>query len=226
MSRIPISIGPDCFPAAHLAALGLRRESYPLDWLGIPPPQSIAYVHELIATEFADFTTDLRYDAKGFVVAGRYQQTVFGHHDLIANRIGNPWTGYRPCTERLIDVYNRRVARFLIVLAERPVLLINAVPARLKLAEDYIASIGPFLAMLEGRKADAELAVVLYDNQDFEVAPPFEPLRSRDRVHLVTFVRDQEVNPYFGSNATFAACMKEILPPGLTPGLFPDEHHV
>lgn len=222
MSRLPISIGPQCLPAAHLAALGLRRESYPLDWLGMPPARSIAYVHAVIATEFADFTTDLRYNAAGFVVAGRYPETVFGHHDLIGNRIGNPWSGYQPCEERLIDVYHRRASRFLTALAEQPVLLISAVSRSMQCAEDYIASIGPFLAMLEGRKADAELAIVLYDNQDFEVAPPFEQLRSRDRVHLVTFVRDRDVNPYFGSNATFAACMKDLLPSGLEPGPFPD----
>jgi len=221
MSRIPISIGSNCIPAAHLDALGLRRESYPLDWLGIQGVRSIAYVHALIATDFADFTSDLRYDAKGFVVAGRYPETLFGHHDLIGNRIGNPRSGYQPCEESLVQVYNRRASRFLTVLAEQPVLLISAVfHSEVQFSEDYIASVGPFLAMLEERKVDAELAVVLFDDQAFEVALPLEQLRSHDRVHLAQFVRDQDVNPWFGSTATFAACLKDVLPTGLKVGTF------
>ena len=212
-SRVPISIGHNCLPAAHLQALGLRRESYPFDWLLTPTHLSIPYVHDLIASDFADFITDLRYNDQGHVMAARYPDTLFLHHDLIANRC-KVTTRFEPAPEDLRQVFARRAARFMAVLSQQPVLLIHAFDhCRADCAADYVESVRRLLGLLERRAVDYRLAVVLYDDRPFEPGTDFAPLETLKPVFLTRFVRDRQVNPYFGATETFAACMQPMLPP-------------
>jgi len=105
-----ISLGPNCHGAGNLLRLGLRKESFPFDWLLVESKSTFEYVNKLIDNNFEDFTKDLSYNHRNNVVSKNYDYVEFVHYDLIQNKtIGRK----NDTGKNLIDMFKRRAERFM-----------------------------------------------------------------------------------------------------------------
>lgn len=115
------SLGPDCGCAGHLIKNRLRRESYPLDWLGTWT-LSMTRVAEIVRDEFADF---LKLENISSIPPPKPVQTPDGvlddtHHAWCGDNalhivIPHDFPIDRPIEESYPDVrrkYDRRIERF------------------------------------------------------------------------------------------------------------------
>ena len=111
-----IPIGHSCHAAGNLNKLGLRKESFPFDWLLIPGPKVFEYINDLINTRFQNFTKDLTYNHRQKVVSLHYDYVEFFHHDLIKNKTLN-----RPEDNEkdLVELMNNRGKRFINIIENK-----------------------------------------------------------------------------------------------------------
>ncbi len=86
-SRRPIiPLGCWCHPAEVLKSLGIRRASFPFDWLATHPAKGIAYVNSNIETKFQNFIRELTTNDAGHLVSQHYPYAEFIHYsDLASN---------------------------------------------------------------------------------------------------------------------------------------------
>lgn len=109
-----ISIGSNCDVAFALKKLNLRKESFPFDWLLISYQYGLAYVSQLIETNFNDFLYPLEYDENNKVYPVKYPKLKFYHHDLIANLVYKN-EDYNNISD-LTETFKKRAQRFMNVL--------------------------------------------------------------------------------------------------------------
>lgn len=75
-----ISLGCNCHPSHLLAAMELRKESFPFDWLLTDPIKGLNYSTQNLEKEFAYYTSDLKLQADGKAYAGKFPESCFFHH--------------------------------------------------------------------------------------------------------------------------------------------------
>lgn len=108
-----ISLGPNCHGAGNLSKLGLRKKSFPFDWLLVGSQRTFEYINKLINNNFEDFVKDLSYNSRNNVISKNYDYVEFVHYDLIKNKT----IGRRKDENKdLIDMFKRRTERFMNVI--------------------------------------------------------------------------------------------------------------
>jgi hypothetical protein len=107
-----IPIGCDCHPAYTLNALGIRKESFPFDWLNVDPIKGLSYVTDNIKSSFEFYLKDLHLNEDNNVVAKKYPFAEFLHEkDLIDNREDRLKMQRR--VDRFKDYFDNRTVWFL-----------------------------------------------------------------------------------------------------------------
>jgi len=212
-SYYPISLGHNCIPAYYLGVLGLREQSLPFDWLLSPSHLAIDYVVELINTDFKYFLADLQYDQQGKVFSGKYPEVKFWHHDLLKNGsgIGVDWESNE--SDQIL-AFERRVKRFIRLISSKNIFFINTFKVQQAGLKQEITffwdSVARLIKLLERRKVMFQLLVILYDNEDFCLDAMIKAAYLHNNIHVRKFVRDTNINPYFGCEKAFRKILREF----------------
>ena len=74
-----ISLGPNCFTAANLNMLNLRKCALPFDWLLTPPEKGLRYIINNIKNNWSLFLYDVKKNNYGVYYAKNYPDTSFPH---------------------------------------------------------------------------------------------------------------------------------------------------
>jgi hypothetical protein len=122
MNKNLISLGPDCHVAGLLNDLNLRKQSLPFDFLLTNSELGIKYVSDLINNNFSDYLENLTYNNNNKVYSKNYPNTVFLHHDLIANKqklVKSLHIDHLNMDEPLINKFKRRSERFINLINDK-----------------------------------------------------------------------------------------------------------
>ena len=207
----PISLGHNCIPAHHLSVLGLRKQSLPFDWLLSPSYLAIDYATELINTNFKDFLTDLKYNEQNIVISGKYPEVKFWHHDLLKKK-----SNLEQCEDNYILTFQRRAKRFLEIITHENIFFINVFQNRhanlKKEAKFFWGSVDNFAQVLRQKNVKFQLLIIIYDNIDFDFDKIVKPINLPANVHLRQFIRDTNINQYFGCEKAFGKIIQEFFP--------------
>ena len=107
-----IPLGCWCHPAEVLKLTGMRRASFPFDWLATHPAHGVAYANSNIETEFDHFVRDLTRNDAGNVVSKHYPGTEFLHYgELISNTDQQQKLIRR--SQRFLDFFHKQPCTFL-----------------------------------------------------------------------------------------------------------------
>ena len=120
MNKNLISLGPDCTVAGLLNRLNMRKQSLPFDFLLTNSELGIQYVSDLINNNFSNYLENLTYNNK--VYSKNYPNTVFLHHDLIANKqklVKSLHIDHLNMDEPLINKFKRRSERFINLINDK-----------------------------------------------------------------------------------------------------------
>lgn len=204
-----ISIGADCHAASNLRALGLRKESYPFDWLLIQQNRVFEYINELINTNFEYFTTDLKYNHRGKVVSNNYDYVEFFHHNLITNKVLN-----RPEDDGkdLVELMHRRAKKFMNLITNKDanvVFLCKLHHTKLvhsaKLYKDMIK-------LENNNNILCKFKILVYlcnENEDYELIVPAE-FKSLTKFIFKKYIKNEAISKLFGCKEDFKVMLESI----------------
>lgn len=201
----PISIGSNCIIAHHLKKLGLRKESFPFDWLSTTDCNVFTNLTSLIRNNFSDFLKDLTYNEEGIVYSQKYPDTSFVHHDLIKDQNENG---------KLTTIMQRRADRFLKRISEREPLFIQCFDYPYTndpdIIEYYWYGVKEFQDELNSRGISCKILIVVYCDEEFEINHKFEKSLTNIGVEVRKFVRDREHHKDFGHYLDFKPILDEF----------------
>ena len=74
-----ISLGPNCFTAANLNMLNLRKGALPFDWLSTPHEKGLRYIINNIKNNWRFFLYNIKKNKDNIYHAEKYPDTLFPH---------------------------------------------------------------------------------------------------------------------------------------------------
>lgn len=108
-----IPLGADCHPANILKSLGIRKESYPFDWMNTEHHKCIEYVNENIKNDFNLFLSHLVKNHKNNIVSNNYTYAEFYQFkDLINNEKTQKKIKLR--ANKFLDIIQKKSCYFLL----------------------------------------------------------------------------------------------------------------